>query len=41
MREPEKTFEGVIVWQKAHPFVPAVSRVSRWPGILTTAMWPR
>jgi four helix bundle protein len=29
MREPAKTFEDLVVWQKAHQFVLAVYRVSR------------
>jgi hypothetical protein len=29
MREPAKTFEDLVVWQKAHQFVLAVHRVSR------------
>jgi len=29
MREPAKTFEDLVVWQKAHQFVLAVYRLSR------------
>ena len=29
MRDPSKTFEDLIVWQKAHQFVLAVYRLSR------------
>jgi four helix bundle protein len=29
MRAPAKTFEGLVVWQKAHQFVVAVYRSSR------------
>jgi four helix bundle protein len=29
MRDPEKTFEDLVVWQKAQQFVPAVYRLSR------------
>ena len=29
MRDPAKTFEDLVVWQKAHQFVLAVYRLSR------------
>ena len=29
MKEPAKTFEDLVVWQKAHLFVLAVYRLSR------------